>query len=68
MLQGGKLFGSIRQEHPLRSRYMIPFITSRISTSRGRPLAFGGGMKGAIRSQCLSVKSLGYVGCVLMAF
>ena len=57
--QGGRSFGSIRQEHPLRRTYRMPFTISRRSTERGRPPLLAGGSRGARISHCSSVRSLG---------
>ena len=44
--QGGRSCGTIRQGHPLRSKYRMPFTTSRRSTVRGRPPGLAGGSRG----------------------
>ena len=58
--QGGRSCGTIRQGHPLRSKYRMPFTTSRRSTVRGRPPGLAGGSRGPRISHCSSVRSLGY--------
>ena len=57
--QGGRSCGTIRQGHPLRSKYRMPFTTSRRSTVRGRPPGLAGGSRGPRISHCSSVRSLG---------
>ena len=58
--QGGRSCGTIRQGHPLRSKYRMPFTTSRRTIVRGRPPGLAGGSRGPRISHCSSVRSLGY--------
>ena len=57
---GGRSCGAIRQGHPVRRTYRIPFIISRGSTVRGLPPGLAGGIKAASSSHWASVKSLAY--------
>ncbi len=60
VLQGGRSWGIMRQVQPLRNTYKMPFMTSRISTVRGRPPDLTSGIRGASSSHWASVRSLGY--------
>ena len=62
MEQGGKSFGSIARWQPVVAMYGVAFITSRRSTVRGRPIRFGGGMKGATSAHSRSFGSLAQRG------
>ena len=59
VLHGGRSWGIIRQVQPLRSTYRMPFMTSRMSTVRGRPPGLASGIRGASSSHWTSVRSLG---------
>ena len=59
VLHGGRSWGIIRQVQPLRSTYRMPFMTSRMSTVRGRPPGLASGISGASSSHWTSVRSLG---------
>ncbi len=58
--QGGRSCGTIRQGHPARRTYRMPFITSRRSTVRGLPPGLAAGSNGASSFHWSSVRSLGY--------
>ena len=59
--QGGRSCGIIRQEHPDRRIYRMPFVTSRSSTVRGLPPGLAPGSNRASSFHWSSVKSLGYL-------
>jgi len=62
--QGGKSWGSIRQEQPERTMYNAALTISRREYFRGRPVGrFSGGNKWAMLSHWSSLRSLGY--CIL---
>ena len=58
--QGGRSWGSMRQDMPPRRTYKTPFTISRRSALRCRPPSLAGGNRGASSSHWASVRSLGY--------
>lgn len=59
--QGGRSWGTIRQGHPDRRTYRMPFTTSRRLTVRGLPPGLASGSNGASSFHWSSVRSLGYL-------
>src|SRR6266700_3969845 len=57
--QGGNSCGKARHWQPVRSRYKMALITSRISVVRGCPPGLAGGISGSRILHSLSVTSLG---------
>src|SRR5262249_35244721 len=60
VLLGNRSYGSISHWQPMRLRYKMVLMTSRMSTARGRPPGLGGGMRGRKGAHRSSVRSVRY--------